>query len=145
MKERTSFRRSYAMLYNTYRFLSSLFLFCYGERVMKRAVFFADVSLTLNRMASGQQERSRCRMLRGSKTTDTSRKSDFLIGRQAGFNVVKHFCFGSLTNAMLSACMKKMRETDEPWAYCITLCHNYFTGVKGKIETKVRNHVFGEG
>lgn len=68
MKEKTSFRRNYAMLYNTYRFLFFFFFFfCYGERVMKRAVFFADVSLTLNRMASGQQERSRCRKLRGSK------------------------------------------------------------------------------
>lgn len=48
MKKRTSFRRSYTNLNNTYRFLSCLFLFlCYAERVMKRAVFFADVSLTL--------------------------------------------------------------------------------------------------
>lgn len=34
-----------------------------------------------------------------------------------------------------------MGETEEPWAYCLTLCHIYYTGVKRKkkIETKVRN------
>lgn len=106
--------------------------FCYGERVMKRAVFFADVSLTLNRMTSGQQERSRCRKLRGSKNDRyyskkwfSHRSESWLERRQTFLLWISYKCHALCLH-------EKMRETEEPWAYCITLCHNYFTGVKAK-------------